>query len=640
MVEGQLAGRGITDEAVLHAMVEVSRESFAPDALAEYAADDAAIVVRPGVLVPQPFLTALALQALELTDRRSVLEIGTGTGYLTALLGLLAKHVTSIDRNGFSARRVEERLGSLGVTNVSFRTGIPAGDAAFDCVVALDTDEDAIRDHQALVAVGGVLVAALRTSLAEREVVRIRRISPDTFQRELVARVTFVILPSGTDEPISIFGRLLQRARPRLDGAVSRLVAESAEPLDSIDGADLGPLVDRIPDDTCLVLIGEASHGTSEFYRMRARITRELIAHRGFHFVAAEADWPDASHLHRWATGRPPIGDPSTAFARFPTWMWRNQEVGEFVDWLRRWNAEIREPRARVGFHGLDLYSLHTSLHAVLSYLDDTDADAAGLARERYGCLTPLSLNPAEYGRFAITGRYRSCEQSVVTMLTDLLRRRIEFGARDFERYFDAELNARLVRDAERYYRAMYYGSIESWNLRDRHMFETLERLRQHYGPDSRGIVWAHNSHLGDARATELGHRGELNLGQLCRAGYGHRSCAVGFGTDHGTVAAASDWDGPMEQKRVRPALAESYEALCRDSGVPAFLLHLRDPRRAEIREELLVPRLERAIGVIYRPETERQSHYFGASLPEQFDEYIWFEETKAVHVEGDFGLR
>jgi protein-L-isoaspartate(D-aspartate) O-methyltransferase len=362
---------------------------------------------------------------------------------------------------------------------------------------------------------------------------------------------------------------------------------------------------------------------------MRARITRELIERHGFSMVTIEGDWPDAAQVHRWSRGLSPDGQPPP-FTRFPTWMWRNRETAEFLAWLRRWN-EDRPPEARVGFHGLDLYSLYTSIEAVLEYLDRVDPDAARVARERYGCLTPWERDPATYGRAVVTGRYRLCEDEVVAMLQDLLDRRLDYAAADGERYLDAVQNARLVADAERYYRVMYRGGHDSWNLRDRHMFDTLRLLLAWHGDEARAVVWAHNSHVGDAEATEMGAQGQETIGGLCRSWLAEGAFLVGFGTDHGTVAAASDWDAPMEIKTLRPARTGSYEAICHESEVPAFILQLRDPAREEVWHEFDEPRLERAVGVVYRPETELQSHYFQASLPRQFDAYIWFDETRAV---------
>jgi protein-L-isoaspartate(D-aspartate) O-methyltransferase len=310
--------------------------------------------------------------------------------------------------------------------------------------------------------------------------------------------------------------------------------------------------------------------------------------------------------------------------------MWRNTAVAEFVDWLRAWNAD-RDPGASAGFHGLDLYSMYASMAAVLRYLDETDPGLARIARERYACLTPWADDPAGYGHAATRGNLAACEAPVLAMLQDLLRDRFTLMEHDGDRFFDAERNARVVASAEQYYRLMYDGAVASWNLRDGHMFETLQALLDHYGPASRGVVWAHNSHVGNAEATAMGARGEHNIGSLCRWSFGDSAFLVGFGTDHGTVAAASDWDGPMDVKRVRPAQPDSYERLCDESGLEAFLLHLSRPARGSVREELREPRLERAIGVIYRPESELQSHYIPAVLPEQFDSWIWFDETTAV---------
>jgi erythromycin esterase-like protein len=415
------------------------------------------------------------------------------------------------------------------------------------------------------------------------------------------------------------------------DEAASVLVREVAEPIQDLDAAAIDGLIDRIGD-ARVVLLGEATHGTSEFYRMRALITQELVKRLGFDFVAVEADWPDAARIDSYVIGDPPrTGVRFTPFSRFPTWMWRNREVDEFVAWLRSWNLEQRDPADRSGFHGLDLYSMFTSIAVVLAYLDDVDPEAARLARSRYGALTPWQKDPAAYGLAVLQGRYEASEEAVVAMLKEMLERRLDYALEDGERFFDAAQNARVVADAERYYRAMYYGPAASWNLRDRHMFDTLQSLLSFYGPESRGVVWEHNSHVGNALATEMSLRGELNVGQLCGTQFGDGVYIVGFGTDHGTVAAASDWDEPMERMRVRPARPDSYERLFHDSGVPAFLLHLKEPKRTSVREELLAPRLERAIGVVYRPETELQSHYFQAVLPDQFDEIIWFDETSAV---------
>ncbi|HEY2591486.1 MAG TPA: erythromycin esterase family protein, partial [Steroidobacteraceae bacterium] len=408
------------------------------------------------------------------------------------------------------------------------------------------------------------------------------------------------------------------------------LLRRALEPLPDFEDPAFGRLIDRFAD-ARVVLLGEASHGTSEFYRARAALTRRLIEQHGFTIVAVEADWPDAAAIDRYVRHKAPVAFAEPAFGRFPTWMWRNTDVLDFVAWLRRHNEGVAAER-RAGFFGLDIYNLNASIRAVIDYLDRIDPEAARVARERYGCLTPWQRDPATYGRAVLSAGYAKCEEPVVTMLRDLLGKRIEYARQDDEGFFDAVQNARLVASAERYYRAMYYGAVDSWNLRDRHMFETLEHLLDWRGQAAKAVIWAHNSHVGNAAATDMGAiRDEINIGQLCRERFGRAAALIGFGTDRGTVAAASDWDGPMEIKQVRPAHPDSYERLCRDTGAGRFLLDLREGEHAELRRGLLYPRLERAIGVIYRPETELASHYFDASLPRQFDGYLWFDETHAV---------
>src|SRR5664280_1815937 len=477
------------------------------------------------------------------------------------------------------------------------------------------------------------LVIPVGADQRAQELVRVTRVSQTEYRREDLADVRFVPLLgeegwAGEDaEKVRI-----SRTPPAVahdDEKLVKKIASAAESFDSIDKADLGPLLNRIGD-ARLVLLGEASHGTSEFYRMRERISRELIVKKGFRFVAIEGDWPDAARVDHYVRHLEYPASEWTAFARFPTWMWRNNEVRAFVDWLREYNATIKQEK-RVAFHGLDLYSLYVSIRSVLDYLDKVDPDAAKIARQRYGCLTPWQGDPATYGHAALTGAYRTCEQHVTHALKDLLEKRLVYTGRDGERFFDAVQNARLVANAERYYRIMYYGSRASWNLRDEHMFATLKNLLTFYGPASKAIVWAHNSHVGDSAATEMASRGEHNIGHLCRQEFGDDAYMVGFGTNSGTVAAASDWDGPMEIKKVQPALLKSYEPLCHATGHAQFSLGLRNRSDLTGPQGLGKPQLERAIGVIYRPESERASHYFQAVLPRQFDEYIWFDATRAV---------
>jgi erythromycin esterase-like protein len=414
------------------------------------------------------------------------------------------------------------------------------------------------------------------------------------------------------------------------------VIRRTAVPVES--GAYADPLLDLVAD-ADVVLIGEASHGTHEFYEARAEITRALIARAGFNLVAVEADWPDAYRVNRWvrlsgrdATAREALGD----FSRFPRWMWRNHVVMTFINWLRGWN-EQQQPTGRTGFYGLDLYSLHRSIDHVVGYLQKIDPVAAARARQRYGCFDVFGQDMQSYGYASALRLSPSCEQGVMAQLVELRRQAAEYASRDGrvaeDEYFAAEQNARVVRNAESYYRAMFVdGGAESWNVRDRHMMSTLEMLRSspvpHTSGRARAVVWAHNSHLGDARATSMSLRGELNLGQLVREQLGDRCRSVGFTTHTGTVTAASNWDEPAQRMKIRPSAAESYERLFHDVDIPSFILPLRDPATAAALSE---PRLERAIGVIYRPESERTSHYFKAHLAQQFDAVIHIDETHAL---------
>lgn len=422
------------------------------------------------------------------------------------------------------------------------------------------------------------------------------------------------------------------------DRDIARSLRPSVHPL-SGGSRDYDGLIERIGD-ARFVLIGEASHGTHEFYSERVRITRRLVEEKGFSVVAVEADWPDAYRVNRYVRGSGEDADGVSAlgdFQRFPMWMWRNADVLEFVEWLSEHNARLSSGQARTGFYGLDLYSLHASVQAVVGYLDKVDPEAARQARERYSCFDFVGKDPQAYGLAASLDVDQSCEQEVVAQLVELQRRAAEYARRDGriaeDEYFYAEQNARLAQNAEAYYRSMFQGRVSSWNLRDRHMVETLSALVEHLeaatGRRVKAVVWAHNSHLGDARATEMGRQGEWNVGQLVRQRYGDEAVNVGFSTYDGTVTAASRWDAPAEFKRVRPGLPGSYEALFHEVGSERFLVPLRGGGDAA--HGLRPPRLQRAIGVIYRPQTERQSHYFEACLPDQFDYLIHMDRTEAV---------
>lgn len=418
---------------------------------------------------------------------------------------------------------------------------------------------------------------------------------------------------------------------------LTRLLCAAAHPLTG-GARDYDPLL-RLVGNARLVLLGEASHGTHEFYRARAQITKRLMVEKGFDALLVEADWPDAQRVNRYVRGQGDDGEAVDAlgdFVRFPQWMWRNADVLDFVGWLRSHNDAQGKTGRPVGFYGMDLYSLHASIAAVLAYLAKVDPAAARRARKHYACFDHFGAHIQSYGLAASLGVAASCEEGVVRALTELRLRVAEQsqpnGGNAADALFCATQNATVVKNAEQYYRAMYRGSMSSWNLRDQHMMDTLVALMQHLDQPQRPskvVVWAHNSHLGNASATEMGERGEFNVGQLVRERFGREALLVGFTTHHGTVTAASDWDGMAERKVVRPALPQSYEALFHNVGLGNFLLSFA--RHPELALALDPHHLERAIGVIYRPQTERSSHYFHAHLPRQFDAVLHFDETRAV---------
>jgi len=419
------------------------------------------------------------------------------------------------------------------------------------------------------------------------------------------------------------------------DDAALEVVRRHAVPFDAETAA--ARLLDAVDPGATIVLIGEATHGTHEFYRYRADLTQALVEQRNFGIVAVEADWPDAYRANRWVRG---LGDDDTAeaalndFTRFPRWMWRNREVVRFLRWLHATNGK-RPAERQVGFYGLDLYSLHRSMAEVIGYLDRVDPPAARRARHGYACFDAFGDDVQAYGYAASLNLRRSCEDEAVEQLVRLQRRAADYAVRDghvaADDYFVAEQNARVVRNAEMYYRAMFRGGVESWNVRDHHMMDTLVTLIEHaerLGRSAKTVVWAHNSHLGDARATSMGDIGELNLGQLVKERYGRACCAVGMTTHEGEVTAAQEWDEPAALRRVQPSLRGSYERLFHEAGLPAFVLPLRVP---DVSAALAGPRPERAIGVIYRPETERASHYVSAHLSEQFAAVVHVDRTTAL---------
>jgi protein-L-isoaspartate(D-aspartate) O-methyltransferase len=636
MVERQVAARGVTTDLVLDAMRQVPRERFLPADQALLAYDDSPLPIAAGQTISQPYIVAYMIEGLALNGGEKILEIGTGSGYAAAVLAQTGCEVYTIERIAELAESASAVLKDLGYHNVHVRhangtLGWP-DEAPFDgIVVAAGGPEipDALKQQ---LKIGGRLIIPVGQRRGYQDLMRVTRVSASEFVTDDLATVRFVPLvgeqgwASASD---SVRGRPRDRMGNDPDERLRRQVADACEPFQSVDSADLDPLMARIGD-ARVVLIGEASHGTSEFYRLRNRITQELMTRKHFSFIAIEGDWPDAARVDHFVRHFEYPPSEWAAFARFPTWMWRNQEFREFVDWLRAHNTDLNAEQ-RVAFYGLDLYSLYSSIRSVLRYLDDVDPDTAAIARQRYACLMPWQTDPTTYGQAALSGRFKDCENEVVRILIELSQKHRDYAEHDGERFLDAMQNARLIANAERYYRTMYYGSRTSWNLRDTYMFETLQDLLEYHAPGARAIVWAHNSHVGDASATAMAERGEINLGQLCRNAWGSDAYLIGFGTDSGTVAAASSWDASMEIKTVLPSRPGSYEKLFHNVGLPGYLLPLGDTAAHSVIAGLSKPRLQRAIGVIYRPETELDSHYFEATLPQQFDEYIWIDQTSAV---------
>jgi protein-L-isoaspartate(D-aspartate) O-methyltransferase len=642
MVEAHIRARGVRDEKVLSAMIKVPRERFVPREYRHLAYDDAPLPIGENQTISQPYIVAYMIEALALKGGERALEIGAGSGYAAAVLAQICRDVFAIERIEKLSVTSAETLRELGIKNIHTRfadgsSGWPE-QAPFDAIIVSAGAPLIPAALKKQLAIGGRMVVPVGKDLRAQELVRVTRVSEDEYLREDIADVRFVPLigKEGWELEEADFSGGIWRGRPRViqsrpetDEGLPALVSSSAEPFESLNSTHLQPLLNRIGD-ARIVLLGEATHGTTEFYQMRQRITQALIKEKGFSLIAVEADWPDAARIDHYVRHKKTPAAEWTAFARFPTWMWRNTDVQDFVDWLHDFNTEVAVEK-RVGFHGLDVYSLYTSVREVVKFLEDNDPVIADVARKRYACLSPWETDPAAYGHAAIIGRYQSCEKAVLDVLLAMLQDREKMIAKDEAGFFNAVQNAKVVANAEQYYRIMYHGSRASWNLRDNHMFETLKVLLEHYGPESKAVVWAHNSHIGDASATEMSARGEFNIGQLVRREFGENAYNIGFGTDTGIVAAASEWDGPIEYKSIQPSHTQSYERLFHLTNKSAFFLPLTRNPSDNLRAALSKPKLERAIGVVYRPETEQYSHYFEAKLADQFDEYIWFDVTNAI---------
>lgn len=635
MVATQIAGRGIRGHRVIDAMREVPREQFVDPEMREFAYEDHPLPIGENQTISQPYIVALMIEAADIGPYDRVLEVGAGSGYAAAVMSRIAACVDTIERHASLADAARQRFDALDYHNIKLHIGdgnrgLPEA-APFDVILVAAGAAEAPHALREQLAIGGRLIIPVGSQDRGQRLLRITRSGEDKYDQEDLGGVRFVPL-------IAAGGRAEDGSRAASNHVPGHArahtpaqhIAAAAEPLPDIDDPAFAEAFERFGD-ARVVLLGECSHGTSEFYRARAAITRYLIENHGFNLLTLEADWPDAAALNRHVRGLPSRDDDSSVFQRFPHWMWRNAEFAELVAWLRTHNHG-RVEQDQAGIYGLDLYNMDASITSVLTYLDEVDPEAATIARERYGCLTPWQHDPATYGRAMLTDRYRSCERKVVQQCSDLLDKQLEYARHNGERFLDAAQSARLITSAERYYRTMYYGGAESWNLRDTHMFETLNHLLDAHGSESKAIVWSHNSHIGDARHTDMGvMRGEHNIGQLCREKFGDSACLIGFGTHTGTVAAAHDWDGDVQVMRVRPSHRDSIERLCHDNAPPKSLIDLRESRNPALHHALSAPLLERFIGVIYRPDTELESHYSEVSVSRQFDAYAWFDETQAV---------
>lgn len=625
MVRRQIAGRRISNPDILNAFREVPREAFLPEDMQEFAYEDAPLPIGEGQTISQPFIVARMIDAAGIAPGDTVLEVGAGSGYAAAVISRIAREVTAIERHETLATQASRRIEELGYENCS----IIAGDgtkgcedrAPFDAILVAARTATVPEPLKRQLKIGGRLVIPVGDeSLQQLRLVE--RTGEQEWVTQDIAPVRFVPLLDGmVPEDGSHAG---SNHSTSVDRTPVQVIADEARPLPGIADPHFAEAFDHYADKR-VVMLGECSHGTHEFYAARAAITRHLVERHGFTIIAVEGDWPDAAAYDRYIKGQQPRSEEPFPFTRFPTWMWRNTVMPGLLDDLRKLN-QSRGSGKQIGFYGLDIYNMHGSIEAVLGYLDEHDPDAAEIARKRYGCLTPWQSDPAAYGQAALRQGYAECEDAVVAQCQELLQRALEQDGESF----GAAMNARLISSAEHYYRIMYYGGAASWNLRDSHMAETLSHLLDQGGEDAKAIVWAHNSHIGDARATEMGAvRKEHNLGQLARERWGDQVALIGFGTHSGTVTAATDWGGEREIKAINPSRRDSYEWLCHDTGIPRFLLDL--PSGSSASHRLSDPLLQRFIGVIYRPETERWSHYSESVLPRQYDAYCWFDETSAL---------
>ena len=616
----QLKNKGIKNPQLLNAFQDIPATFFLSKELYPFSFEQTKLENNFENLEPQVLVVAKMLETLKIKEGEKILAIGVNSVYILAILSKIYKEVYAIEANEEYSKWALEILKNTNITNVFIKIGNEKlglkEKAPFDVILIASEFEEVSTKLKEQLKVGGKILVPIGPDWAHIIFEIIHRVSETEYSVEKLKDNFFIPNPKILLEIGS---------KESLENEIIDEIKAKAIAFNSIKEYPIDQLLDRIGD-AKVVLLGEASHGTSEFYLTRQEITKALIEKKGFNFVCAEADWSDAEQINSYVRNQHTQED-WMPFTRFPYWMWKNKEVLNFIEWLKNYNALHQN---KTGFYGLDLYGLEKSIELTINYLENIDTDLAKLAKTRYACITPYMSAPATYGKMVVSKQLESCEKEVLKMLFDLLKNKNKLN--HSPEYFYAYQNANVVVDAERYYKAMYYGSAESWNLRDFHMFYTLKSLLLYFGSQTKAIVWAHNSHIGNALATEMYSRGEINIGHLCKEHFEDKSYHIGFGTHTGTVAAAHNWGTKMEVMRVNNSLPKSYENLCHQTQIDSFTLPLREKFSGKkLRKLLSTPKIERAIGVIYRPETERMSHYFHAVLPSQFDEYIWFNKSQAV---------
>ncbi|GAA4946353.1 protein-L-isoaspartate(D-aspartate) O-methyltransferase [Algibacter agarivorans] len=619
-IEEQLKDKGISNTLLLKAFQDVPEAFFLSETLHPYFYEDVRIEKSIEKTEPRVIVVARMLEQLEIKKEENILIIGVDSVYILAVLSKIYKDVYAVETTKTYSNWALEVLKNIDITNVHIKTGkLENGwkeKAPFNAILSASEFKEIPDTIKSQLKIGARLLAPVGPDWSHVMLETMKRISETEYVTKALRDNYFIPKP----KLLPVISTETYPEREIIDE-----IGISSIPFKTIKKFPIDGLLERIGD-AKVVLLGEASHGTSEFYTTRQEITKALIEKKGFNLVCAEADWSDAEQINNYVRHQYK-GQDWMPFARFPEWMWKNKEVLDFVEWLKKYNSKHDNS---IGFYGLDLYGLENSIDLVINYLQDIDPDLAVLAKLRYSCIMPYMSNPSVYGKLVKTEKLKSCEKEVLKMLFDLLKNKKRLN--HSQAYFYAYQNATVVVDAERYYKSMYYGSAESWNLRDFHMFYTLKSLLSYYGNNSKAVVWAHNSHIGNALATQMYARGEINIGHLCKEHFGSQSYQIGFGTHTGTVAAAKNWGEKMNVMTVNDSVSDSYENLCHRTNVPNFTLPLgADYSEKKLREFLSTPRLERAIGVVYKPETERMSHYFKAVLASQFDEYIWFNKTKAI---------